>query len=864
MQLESGTRLGPYEIVERVGVGGMGEVYRARDTRLSRDVAIKILPAEFASDASMRQRFEREAKTISALNHPHICTLHDVGRENDLHYLVMEYCEGRTLAHRLERGALPIDEVLEYGIQIAEALSSAHRAGIVHRDLKPSNIMLTKSGVKLLDFGLAKQQGRSRDDKDTTPLDGQLVGTVQYMAPEVLNGQEADARSDIFSLGLALYEMLTGKPAFSGTSKASVIASILEHDAPAPPPNTPATVQHVLEKCLAKKPDERWESAHDIAGELRWAREQRRTSAPVRSRSPLIVPLLAAAVIVTVATALLWRERKTPDRVVRFSISVPATNPTAYTIPMIAISPDGSLVAYRSAGPERGIHLRSFDSQQDVLLSGTEKGINPFFSPDGQWIGFVAAGRLMRVKISGGAPQSLFSGISLQGEGRGASWAPDGAIYFSPHSATGLWKVPATGGRAVQLTQPDAAAGENSHRWPEALPDGKHLLFTIRTDQIASFDDAKIAVLSLSTGRWKIVLDGGSAARYVSGHLLFGRAGGLYAVPFDLKSLTITGSPKRIVEDVAMYREGGAVHYAVSSNGDLAYLPGGIIGGRAALVAVDRGGRTRPVANLNFAIDRTSISPDGRKLAISVLSANNDIWLYDLEHGSMTRLTFEPGDEVFPVWTPDGSRILYEASQPPSIRARNADGSGDAEELLRGAVRPTSCSPDGRVLMYEKSDEGAGPDLWLLPLTGDRTPRPFLKTRFNEEDGRFSPDGKWVAYESDESGSSEIYVRSALPGGGRWQVSIGGGAVPRWAPDGKSLYYAVGREGAIAIYSVGISPAANDIRSNEPQLIVSLPNVRLFEATKDGVLIEQNLSRAAMPDRMNVVLNWSGELTAKR
>jgi serine/threonine-protein kinase len=876
VQLQSGTRLGPYEIVERVGAGGMGEVYRARDTRLSRSVAIKVLPAEFAADVRLRVRFEQEAKTISALNHPHICTLHDVGRENGVDYLVMEYCEGQTLADRLGRGALPLDQVLQYGIEIADALSRAHRAGIVHRDLKPSNIMITKSGVKLLDFGLAKMHVESSANESTAQLvseEGRILGTIQYMAPEVLAGREADARSDIFALGLVLYEMLTGKPAFSGMSKASVMAAILEREPQPLGEAIPSALDHVIRKCLSKQPDERWESAYDVAEQLRWIRESRPAPIVPRSRIAIVVAIAVAASLISIAAIWKLSGHEEPSAVVRLSIPLAQTisgaaenQPSAMRIaigsglPNVAISPDGKRIAY--AAESNGISqifVRQLDSFETVALAGTEGGGGPFFSPDGQWIGFVRAGSLMKIPVAGGAARPLF--IRLRGAGRGATWAPDGTIYFSPWSGSGLWKMSSTGGAVQKVTEPDLSAGENSHRWPRILPDGKHLLFTIRTDQITSFDDARIAVLSLDIGKWKVVLEGGACARYVSGNLLFGRAGNLYAVPFDLQSLSVSGPRRKVIDGVLTTPSSGAAHFDVSSNGNLVYVPGGIAYGRTAILRADLTGHSKPVANLAQSVINLKMSPDGRKIALAVSAANDDIWLYDIGSGAATRFSFERGDESFPVWTPDGSHVIYGAGPPPRLLVRKADGAGDSEELLRSSVPlPTSCSPDGKFLAYSDRNPGTGFDLWLLPLTGERKPRPLLRSQFNETGPSFSPDGGWIAYISDETGRVEAYVRPATAGGGHWQISTEGARWPRWSSDGKAVFYRQGEN----LLLVPISVVGNEVQPGKSRALFTIPGLADYDVTKEGLLIAQNLEELHETRQLNVILNWRRELLANQ
>jgi serine/threonine protein kinase/Tol biopolymer transport system component len=877
LRLQSGTRLGPYEIVEDIGAGGMGEVYRARDTRLARSVAIKVLPAEFAEDVRLRARFEQEAKTISALNHPHICTLLDVGSEDGVDYLVMEYCEGQTLADRLGRGALPLDQVLQYAIDLADALSRAHRAGIVHRDLKPSNVMVTKSGVKLLDFGLAKMQLESSMTDSTAQFlseEGGILGTIQYMAPEIFGGAEADARSDIFALGLILYEMLTGKRAFSGSNRTTVMAAILERE-PRPvhelAPNVPPPFEHLIDKCLSKQPDERWESAHDVAEQLRWIRESK--PAPILARRGLAIAAAIVMVVSLGAIAAIWKLIGHDETASVVRISIPFAQPpeggaedeklatigVGSGLPNVAISPDAKRIVYATERKgESQIYLRQLDSFESVAIAGTELGGGPFFSPDGQWIGFISQGSLMKIPLAGGAPQRLYP--TLRGAGRGATWAPDGMIYFCPGPGMGLWKISSNGGAVQKVTEPDASAGENGHRWPQMLPDGKHLLFTIRTDQITSFDDARIAVLSLATGKWKVVLEGGSCARYASGNLLFGRAGSLYAVPFDLRSMSVTGPRRKVVDGVLTMPSSGAAHFGVSTAGDLVYVPGGIARGRSAILRSDVTGHLEPVANLSQYIGSMSVSPDGRKIAMAIAAANDDIWLYDMGSGATTRFSFERGDEDFPLWTADASSVMYTAGPPSRLLLRKANGAGDAEQFQFAGARATSCSSDGKFIVYADRDPVTGFDLWLLPLMGDRKPRPLLRSRFNETEASFSPDGRWIAYTSDETGVPAIYVRAVTGDGGHWQLSTEGGRWPRWSSDGQSVWYRQGDK----LLLVPVSIVGNEAQPGKSRPLFTIPDLADYGVEKDGLLIAQHLQEVHEARRVNVILNWKRELLANR
>lgn len=859
----------------------MGEVYRARDTRLSRNVALKFLRGAVRDDSRLRARFEREARAISSLSDPHICALYDVGSHDGLEYLVLEYCDGVTLAERLDGGPLPIKQVLQHGRAIAKALSRAHRAGIVHRDLKPSNVMLTKSGVKLLDFGLAKPGiGRSRHDTETTSLhepiseEGSLIGTVRYMSPEVLEGREPDARSDIFALGVVLYEMLTGKPAFSGTSTPSIMASILERE-PQPirelQPQTPPALEHVIAKALAKNPEERWESAHDIAEELRWISESADVPSPSKKRRYVPIAVAGATLLLVLAAAAAMMLRARPreaDQVIR--LSIPLRQPSDAALSNTAkpvltggdLSRDGRRVAFSycapcdSHGTNSRIYVREIDSFATVPVAGTEGGQSPFFSPDGLSIGFFVMGQFRKIPITGGTPQTITN--QTYWLTRGIWWAPDGTIYFAPGLNNGLWSVPAAGGEPREVTKPDAAQGENSHRWPQVLPEGEHVLFTVRTTQISSFDQARLAVLSLKTGRWKVVLEGGTFGRYTSGQLIFARAGALYGVPFDLASMSVQGTPRKVLDGVSTGKSSGNGGYAVSDDGDLMFLAGGAGEQRTDILAVDRTGNSRVLGTVGMAASRPRLSPDGRRVAFSVSAANEEIWLFDFESGIASIVTARPGEEMNPIWTPDGTRLIYMSSK--ITVSQRLDVSAEVEELLRpSAGNPTapwmtSCAPDSKTILYSENHPETKSDLWILPLEGDRTPRPLLRSPAAEYAAQFSPDGKWIAYVAAETDRAEVYVRPRA-GTERFQVSRGGGNPPVWSHDGKEIYYLLGDQ----MIGVPIAVEGSTIRPGKPRALFSFPSSSFFDVTKDGFLMLRLLDPPEFRE-LNVVLNWRREL----
>jgi serine/threonine-protein kinase len=869
VQLSPGGRLGPYEILERIGAGGMGEVYRARDTRLQRTVAIKVLPPDLASDARLRSRFDREAKVISALNHPHICTLHDVGSENGVDYLVMEYCEGQTLADRIDRGALPIDQALQLGSEIADALSRAHRAGIVHRDLKPSNVMVTASGVKLLDFGLAKQRTPLVDNHATTSLQqplseaGTILGTLQYMAPEVIGGAEADARSDIFALGLVLYEMLTGRRAFIGESKAAVMAAILEREPPPLPAATPPALTHLIAKCLSKNPQERWESAHDVAEQLRWLR-QNGSPAPLmrRQRGMWLTAAASALAVAAVAFGVVTMIRRREERpAIRLSIPVPPATASssppstvdAYAggLPSVAISADGKRIAFVAlVDSVRRLYLRPIDSAEASAVGTGEVpgGFGPFFSPDGEWLGFSRLpGALLKTDAAGGTPQEL---AKLLGTGRGADWSPDGWIYFSPTPSGGIWRVRSDGGQLEKLTTPDTAAGENSHRWPALLPDGENLLMTIRTDKIASFDDAKIAVLSLRTRQWKVILDGGTCARYVpSGQIVFGHGGAIYAAPFALKTMSVTGARRKILDGVITNPISGAVPYAVSRKGDLVYVPSQRR--RVTdILDVDRTGRVRRSISLPFHAEAIRLSPDSKRIVLQASAANDDIYIYEMRTEGITRLSYDPGDESTPIWTRDGA-VVYTSLSQGTILTRRLEGSGTSEVIRKSLGACSDASPDGRSIACTIFDQPRGEaHVWLLDLSPAHNHRPLLKSASSESEAVFSPDGKWLAYELTESGTRQILITSTASTAKRWQVSLDGGESPRWARDGRSLFFWKGDDlfQAIVAFAEGVP------RTEKPRLLFSRRQHGAYDVTDDGFLIGED--KVDVYPFINVVLNW--------
>jgi Tol biopolymer transport system component len=825
MPLVPGMQLGPYEITAPLGAGGMGEVYRARDTRLERTVAIKILSAQFSSDPVRKQRFEREAKTISSLNHPHICVLYDVGSHDGIDYLVMECVEGETLANRLEKGALPVEQVFKYGMQIADALDMAHRSGVIHRDLKPGNIMLTSTGAKLLDFGLAKPAGplaslatltATAAKQSPATQQGAIVGTFPYMSPEQIEGKELDGRSDIFSLGAVLYEMLTGQRAFSGKSQLSVASAILEKE-PTPisaiKPMTPPTLDHAIRRCLAKDQEERWQTARDLMLELKWFAEARsQVGTPAADVSPRklrerLAWLAAAALAIAAvfAAAGWWRTARTPPP--RLSMQLSAELPPGARInrfrgSQLAISPDGIRIVVAEQSEPTGdwrLAMRRLDQSQFEPLSGTDHALMPFFSPDGQWIAFFADGKLKKMTVQGGAPVTLCDAPGP----RGGSWGDDDNIVVAfDGGSSGLRRVPSGGGEPTQLTKPSTEKGEMAHAWPQVLPGSHAVLFTVYVS--GAYDDAEIDVFSFKNGERKTLHRGGYFGRYVSsGHLLFLHQDTLWVAPFDLSRLTVTTALQPALEEVNSNVNGGG-DFDLSPTGTLVYVSSNAqISFPYSIWSLDSEGQTKPLQPTPGMYENPHFSPDGKRLAfeLAISPARADIWVKDLERGTTSRVTHLPGRNNSPLWTPDGRGIVFGSTRQaaPGMYWIRADGAGEAQRLTDSKTlqlqAPRAFSPDGRRLAYVQFGADIHLEIWTAPVEGDRDhPRlgnaePFLRTSFSETQPAFSPDGQWLAYSSNESGNSELYVRPFPGPGGKWQISAGGGMYPIWARDGRRLFF---------------------------------------------------------------------------
>jgi serine/threonine protein kinase/Tol biopolymer transport system component len=920
--------LGAYEILALVGAGGMGEVYRARDTRLDRTVAIKVLAASLTGDPQLRERFDREARAISSLNHPHICTLYDVGHHDPspgsgraaVDFLVLEYLEGETLAERLGPsgrsdhlregyGGRPLqplapEEALRIGIEICDALDKAHGSGIVHRDLKPANVFLVSKGrssdrpiAKLLDFGLAKSAApvvaaSGLSMLPTTPpnltAQGTILGTFQYMAPEQIEGLEADARTDIFAFGALLFEMLTGRPAFEGKTRASLLGAILK-DEPPPvsrvQPVAPATLDRIISTCLAKDPDDRYQSARDLLRDLKWVASGSSDGSGARTVTPsarstrvawLVAALSTIALIATAVIALRrTREVTSPAVPAQFTIVAPENmlfgGPRAGgtgIATQLAVSPDGrNIVFVAGTTSTYQIWLRPIAGLAARPIPGTEDGAFPFWSPDSRFIGFFAAGKLKKVQITGGPPIVLCDAPL----GRGGSWSRENVILFATTSfeRNGLQRVSSAGGTPTVVTTVDPANREDTHRWPHFLPDGRHFFYTASTGTCCpASKPGTIRIGSLDPADPTItLLQAESSVSYASRHLLYARDGTLIALPFDPEARQPTGDAFPLAERVGW--EGSRyVSASVSENGTLVYGQGSSLGAQQ-LTWFDRAGRILGTLGEAAPYINLALSPDERRVAVAMGTGspqNVDIWIIDIARNVRSRLTVDPGTDVSPLWSPDGTRIAFQGSRAGkaiSLRQISSDGTGADELLLEGSgnftMTPSDWSKDGRFIAYAPRSGGQS-DIWVLPLFGDRKPFPLTRTPFRESSAAFSPDGRWIAYTTDEDGRNNVYVQPFPGPGAKYPVSRDGGFQPVWRADGKELFYVAAD---VSLTAVPIDPTSQipagppqalfQFRSGAPQFDAS----QLYAVTKDGKRFLVNArSGQTSQSPLTVVVNW--------
>ena len=868
MALTSGTKLGPYEIQSALGNGGMGEVYRAKDTRLDRTVAVKILAAHLSSSPELKQRLEREARAISALNHPHICQLYDIGSQNGTDFLVMEFLEGETLADRLRRGAMPLGDVYKVGAAIAEALEVAHRQGIIHRDLKPGNIMLTKSGAKLMDFGLAKPLAGSTASAAAAPPSftavatmsgpsplsplttaGTIVGTIQYMSPEQIEGKEADARSDIFALGAVLYEMAAGKRPFEGKSQISLASAILETD-PDPittlTPQAPRLFEYVLTTCLQKDPEDRFQSARDVRLQLQWIAAEK--PAPVSAKAVvaagvtrreriLWAALVLLLLILVGAGAFLFLHRVQP-RVIRTAINAPEK----HTINLMGdyggppvLSPDGTMVAF-SASDNEGkstLWVRPMNSSEARPLPDTDGAIFPFWSPDSHSLGFFAASKLRTIEIGSSSSQV----IAEAPFGRGGSWTPNGLIIFSSNTQTPLYRINASGGTASELTTVDHTQ-HTSHRWPFILPDGKHFLYlAIHHDPSKTSNDA-VYYASLDGKENRPLFHCQTNAIYAAGYILFARDDQLMAQPFDPGHGNLTGTAQVLARGIANDVSTWHMDASATDDGLLVFGSGGSADWQ--LVWASRGSsQITSIAEKLPNLQDARVSPQGDRIALEIDNAQSDIWTLDLARGVRTRLTFGPVQNSYPLWSPDGKWIAYISGRNghSEIYRKRSDGSGEEELLLSDDQQliTNDWSRDDKYIIYSRGTAGGTWQLWALPLQGER--KPFMIVSHAAfslgASGSLSPNGKWIAYASDESGNVESYVAAFAGGQGKWQVSSNGGTRPQWSKDGKELYY---MDPTYTLSAVSVQEVNGALQFGTGQTLVknwSAPQV-FYDVSPDG------------------------------
>ena len=878
-----GKELGYYHVLSLLGAGGMGEVYLAEDTRLKRKVALKLLPTELTANRDRLRRFEQEARAASALNHPNIITIHEIGESGEWHYLVTELIDGETLRERLHQGRIEFSAALDIALQIASALVAAHKAGIVHRDIKPENIMLRSDGlVKVLDFGLAKltessTSGLSSNAPTRAQVNtetGMVMGTARYMSPEQARGQKIDARTDIFSFGVVFYEMITGGAPFEGETASDVLAAILKSE---PPPlahgahEVPRELEHIVSRALRKDPERRYQVVKDLLLDLEDLK-QRPSELSVPAKRPLAhlgwIAATALLLVATLALAIAYFQRAPVEvRAVRSSILPPEKSSFNFTdtnAGSLSISPDGRRLTFvaPTAEGKNLLWVRSLDAVSAQALAGTEGAYYPFWSPDSRFIGFFAGGKLKKIEAAGG-PTVTLSDAPLA---RGGAWNRDGVIIFTPDSAGALQQVSAAGGVVSAVTKLDEARGELTHRWPYFLPDGQHFLY-LRRSITGSESETAIYVASLASKESKLLLRANSNVAYAEGYLLFLREGTLMAQAFDAKRLETVGDAFPIAVAVQSEPSMARGVFAVSENGVLAYQTGSARNG-SQLAWFDRNGKQLSLLGDVADYGQIQLSPDGKRLALTIVdpqNGNQDIWLYEVARGLRMRYTVDPADERSPVWSPDGSRIVFSSNRKAhfDLYQKSSRGVGNDEPLLESDLEkhPMSWSPDGQFLLYLSVDPKTKADLWVLPLGGDRKPFPFLQTEFNEFNGQFSPDGRWIAYSSDESGGNQIYVVPFPGPGGKQQISTSGGRQPKWRGDGKEIFYLAPDNKLMAteVSGQGTSLVVGAVRPLFEVHPYESGNV--YDVATDGRRFLVNTAveqKASAP--ITLVINWTADL----
>ena len=889
-----GQTVSHYKILEKLGEGGMGVVYKAEDTRLDRLVALKFLPPHLAASEQDKARFIQEAKAASALNHPNVCTIHDIQEHDHQLFIVMEFVDGQTL--RGKRETISFKQAIDIGIQIADGLAAAYEKGIVHRDIKPENIMIRKDGIaQIMDFGLAKLKGAAGVSRLTK--EGSTVGTAGYMSPEQVQGQDADHRSDIFSLGVLLYELLTGQLPFKGVHETALAYEIVNVD-PLPmssiKPDIDPNLDAVVLECLAKEPDERTQSAKQVSVDLkRYRRESSRSrvsritaapplyrpsqvsgeqvvAAPGLAKKTALLPWIAAAVFLLgmIGLAFLYYQETSREvDVFRFTLTPPENTTFAPQIPVI--SPDGQRVAFvvRDSSAGTLIWVRALSSLVATPLTGTSDAFSPFWSPDSRFIGFFQNGKLKKIEVTGGPTQTL----SDAPQGRGGTWGNAGVIVFSPSFSSGLQQVSQAGGTPTELTTLDMVRHENSHRWPSFLPDGRQFVYF---GQGTPDENNALFLGSLDSKNRTLLLHVTSNAVFTPpGYLLFVRERSLMAQQFNADKGELSGEAFPIAEDVGFEQSRNVGLFSASMNGVLAFGLGAGSSGNRQLVWFDRSGKRLDKVGTPGIVWDFSLSPDEKRVAfrrVDRQTRNEDIWMLDLLRGTESRFTFRPARDDDPIWSPDGSKILFDSNPEgvSNLHQKIASGAGSEELLLKSTIAdyPVDWSADGRYILFGREDPKTKSDLWVLPLTGNREPFPCVNTEATEFTGRFSPDARWVVYSSDESGKFEVYVQAFPATSGKWQVSIGGGAAPTWSKDGKEIFYLAPDK---RLMTVDVKTIGASLEQGIPKPLFAtdvdqyvLPN--RYVASKDGKrFLVNNGVEATGTKPIAIVLNWTADIKGK-